>query len=282
MDLYEKIQNGVQDLPTLPTVYSALSDAMAKPSSTAEEIAEIVSADQASAFRVLKVVNSAFYGFPGRIDSISRAVVILGFDEIRNLILATSVMDIFGKRDSALDFRPGDFWAHSIAVGLLTRMIGQAAGVVAQENLFVAGVVHDIGKLAFFELAEEEFARALSYAAERNCPIRDAEQEVLGLDHAQAGMLLAEQWRLPLSLKNAIRFHHEGRVANKPDAVVGAVHVADFVARALEMGYPGDSLVPQPNEQVWESLRMREKAFEEAVPGLMRQYQDTIGLLLHS
>ena len=280
MTLQERIVRGVRELPTLPTVYAALSDAMARPGSTAKDIADIVSSDQASLFRVLRVVNSAFYGFPGRIDTISRAIVILGFDEIRNLILATSVMNLFKRQATTLAFRPGDFWAHSLGVGLVARQIGQAVGLVAQENLFVAGVIHDIGKLVLFEFAEDDYSRAINYAAEHNCSILDAESETLALNHPDAGNLLGERWNLPESLRHTIRHHHEGSRMGKPDSLVATIHLADMLARAFEMGFPGDNLVPAVQPVVWDTLRVREGQIAEMYPTLMSHYVETRRLLL--
>lgn len=149
MNLTEKILKNVKDLPTLPTVYSALSEAMANPQSTANDVPKIVSMDQASAIKVLRIANSAFYGFSGRIENI-RAIVVLGFNEVRNLILASSVMSLFAKKESLIGFRPSDFWAHSLSVALIARSIGKLTGGINVENFFVAGILHDIGKLYFF------------------------------------------------------------------------------------------------------------------------------------
>ncbi|MCX7049552.1 MAG: HDOD domain-containing protein [Candidatus Sumerlaeota bacterium] len=281
MGIREIIANKIDDLPTLPTIHSALSEAIARPNSTAREISEIISSDQAASFRILKVVNSVFYGFPGRVDTISRAVVILGFDEVSNLILALSVMDLFSKSASVLGFRPSDFWAHSIAVGMLTRQIGQAAGMLTQEHLFVAGIMHDIGKLAFFEFTQEEFGRALTYASEHNCRIIEAERAMMEIDHTTAGLLLAERWRLPQSLKNAISHHHEGRVAGMADPLVASVHLADIIARALELGFPGDNTVPEPAEHIWDTLRLPEGIFDKIIAKFMPQYEEQMNMMLN-
>lgn len=280
MNLRRKISVALNDLPTLPTIYSALSEAMSNPVCTAHDVADILSSDQASAFRILKAVNSAFYGFPSRIDSVSHAVLILGFDEIRNLILASSIIDLFSKSSSVLTFRPTDFWAHSIAVGILTRHLGQAAGITAQDNLFVAGILHDIGKLAFFECIPEEYGRVLAYAAEQNCPIRVAEKALLEFDHTVAGTLLAERWKIPQSLRNVIADHHKGYVQGKPDLLVVTVLIADMAARALELGFGGDNGVPEPPEFAWDILHLKEGTLESMIPTIRSQYQEAISVLL--
>ena len=168
MNLVEQIVKNVKDVPTLPTVYTALCDAMANPQSTANDVAKIVSMDQASTIKILRIANSSFFGFSGRIENIQRAIVILGFNEVRNLIMASSVMNLFSKKESSTGFRPNDFWAHSLSVGLIARSIGKLAGTVNVENFFVAGILHDIGKLFFYQYAGDDFVRVLSSVEKDN------------------------------------------------------------------------------------------------------------------
>ena len=282
MDLVDKILTSAKDLPTLPTVYSALCDTIANARSTADDVAKVISTDQASTLKILRIANSAFYGFSGKVETVSRAVMILGFNEVRNIVLASSIINLFSKKKTLLNFKPGDFWAHSIAVGLATRLLGQAVGGRNLENFFVAGILHDIGKLFIFESAESEFGKILTLAAERRQFIREAELEVLGMDHALIGSLLADQWKLPEPIHNAIRYHHFGMVGEKPDPMVASVHVGDILARAFELGFPGDDLVPQPNEDVWEGLPLQPGTIEKMRPTLLRDYEETIGTLLLS
>jgi HD-like signal output (HDOD) protein len=278
----EKIIENIRDLPTLPTVYLALSEVMADPQSTARDISQIVSADLASASRVLRLANSVLYGYPGQIDTISRAVVVLGFDEVRNLVLATSVLDLFSKQDSAFDFRPADFWAHSLGVGIATRIIGQACRLPNREDLFVAGILHDIGKLAFFEFAEKEFTRALDQANKCQQPLWESEIEILGMDHSRGGGLLVENWNLPLSIQKAICGHHTGLNGEPPDPLVAAVHIADTLVRALELGFGGDDLIPRPQEQAWEVLGLPTNTLTEMTPAVLQQFEEaTIIMGLH-
>ena len=280
MNLVEKILENVKDVPTLPTVYSALCDAIENPHSTANDVAKIVSMDQASTIRILRIANSAFFGFSGRIENISRAVMIIGFDGVRNLILASSIMNLFTKKRAVTGFKPREFWGHSIAVGLIARLMAKMSGVVNAESFFAAGILHDIGKLYLFEFAENEFMRVLSLAADSNRLIRETEVEVLGMDHALMGSLLADQWRLPEPIRNAIHYHHFGTVGEKTDLLVASVHVADILARAFEMGHPGDNLVPQPNENVWNVLKLRPGMIGRMLPIILREYEEAVRTML--
>jgi putative nucleotidyltransferase with HDIG domain len=276
MNPVDKILKNVKDAPTLPTVYTALCDAMANPQSTANDVAKIVSMDQASTVKILRIANSSFFGFSGRIENIQRAIVILGFNEVRNLIMASSVMKIFSRKDALNGFRPSDFWAHSLAVGLIARSVARLAGCPIVENFFVAGILHDIGKLYFYQFAEDDFARVISSVEKENRLIRDAEVEIFGMDHALMGGLLADHWKLPKPIHDAIHYHHFGTAGDEPDLLVASVHVGDILARALGLGHPGDDLVPQPNENVWEVLKLRPGMISKMIPSFLQDYEEAV------
>jgi len=277
MNLNDLIVEKVKDLPTLPTVYSALCDVIEDSSSTVEDVARVICLDQASVIRILRVANSAFFGFSGRIDSISRAILILGFNEVRNLVLASSVMNLFNKRHSLRGFKPQDFWIHSVGVGLITRLFSQMAGFRRLENFFIAGILHDIGKIFFFEFMEEEYSRVLTLVNEKKCLIREAELEVLGMDHALIGSLVADQWKLPEPIRNALHYHHFGTIGEQADLLVASVHLSDILARVLELGHPGDDLIPQPSEAVWETLKLRPGMVTQMVPKLLKDFREMVG-----
>jgi HD-like signal output (HDOD) protein len=280
MDFIEKLRNGISNLPTLPTVYTSISEVMKDPNARIEKIAQVISADQASAFKILKVANSPFYGYRGKIDTVSQAIMFLGYGEIKNIIFALTVMSYFSKDKSVHKFRPVDFWAHSIAVGLTTRFIGSAIGERVLENYFLSGVLHDVGKLIFFELAAKEYEEVINLVNHKNMLIRDAETEILGIDHSKAGSILSEKWKLPSSVHNAIQNHHAGIVPGENKKLVASVHVADIVARALELGYPGDNFVPKPVPEVWQLLSLPPAYFHSISEKLHQEFENFIRMML--
>ena len=280
MNLIEKIITGINNLHTLPTVYTTLSKAIENPRTSTDELARIISADQVSVFKILKVVNSPFYGFRGKIDTISQAIIHLGYNEVKNIIFALSVINFFKKDKVLLNFRPVDFWAHSIAVGIATRMIGTAIGNKDMENYFLAGIIHDIGKLIFFEFAHKDYGVALELVESKQISIGEAEQEVFGIDHSRAGQMLADKWKLPQSIQNTILFHHTGFVGGECDPLVASVHIGDIVARMLELGYAGDNLIPEPNHKVWSSLNIPKGFFDMIRKRLKEDFAQTVHVML--
>jgi putative nucleotidyltransferase with HDIG domain len=280
LELAGSFLDNIQEFPTLPTVYSSLVDVLADPRSTTQDVSNLIACDQASTSKVLKIVNSPFYGFSGQIDTVSRAIVILGYNEIYNLILTSYIMDFFSKKDSFFDFQPVDFWGHSIAVGIATKYLGKAMGQVNQDNFFTAGVLHDIGKLVFFEFAEDQFSKALELSKKHGQALHLAETSVFGRDHAQTGALIAEKWGLPQSIVTALRYHETGIVPGTPVTLVAAVHLGNILVRALELGDPGDVFIPQPNKEAMKILNLDPGSLTNIVPSLIKDYQEICSVLL--
>lgn len=282
MEIRTIILNKVDEFPTLPTIFSALSDVIANPHSTAADAAEVISQDQASAAKILKAANSSIYGFRGRINTVTQAIVFIGFEEVRNLIIAMSIIDIFKRTKGAEQLNPVDMWKHSIAVGVLTRLIGNQIGARNIENYFLAGILHDIGKLIFFKFIPDEYQKAVNYAIDNNVSAREAEAEVLGITHTVAGEILAEKWKLPLSIKEAVRYHTSGRVDGSMSKLVSSVHAANIAAVMLELGQAGEDTVPMPNLEVWNNLNLPDNFFTNNMNQIYNDFEISVKLMLKS
>lgn len=280
METIKRVLRGVEEFPTLPTIYTALSEVMANPNSTAADAGEVISRDQASASKLLKSANSSIYGFRGKIDSVTQAIFYIGFEEVRNLILALGILDIFKKTDFSHTFNPVELWKHSIAVGAITRVLGSEMNIKNLENYFIAGIVHDIGKLLFFRSVEQDYIKTINHAMDNGLSIRDAEAEILGVTHTVAGELIAEKWKLPQSIKNSIRHHYTGMVDGKVDRLVACVHLANIVARMYEMGETGDNKVPEPNMAIWAELGLSSDVFTKAFPRIISDYEESLAVFI--
>lgn len=281
MDHLERIIAAVNTLPTLPTVFAAISEAMEDPRTSADKLAQIISTDQVSALKVLKVANSPFFGFRGRIDTISEAVFYLGFNEIRNIVFALSVINSFSKTTSIPQFQPVDFWAHSIAVGIATRVIGAGSNAESLENYFLGGILHDIGKLIFFQFAKKDFIAALEIAESKKISLKSAEGEIFKFDHSVAGHMLAQKWKLPVSFQNVILYHHSGVTAESTDNLIPSVYLGNIVAKMLTLGRAGDDCIPKPNPQIWDKLKLPAGYFSKIRPRLEEDFNNTVRIMLH-
>ena len=278
----EKTLRYVEDFPTLPTIYSALLDVIANPHSTVQDVADVISKDQSSALKILRTVNSSLFGLQTRVDTLSTAIFHLGFNEVKNLVVALSVIDLFSNMKSIQSFNIVDFWKHSIAVGVVSRIIGKTLGVKNLENFFLAGIIHDIGKLFFLKYFKEDFTKVSSIIAEENISIREAEVMVFGINHCVAGEIIAERWRLSSSIKNVIRNHTTGFVDGNFNTLCASVHIANIIARLMELGNPGDHLVPEPNFQIWKELNFPQDTFVKLHKYILQDYQQSASILLLS
>lgn len=261
MQLLEKINNDIKALPTLPVVFETYSKAIKEPNVNFEQLSKIISVDQSTVMQLLKIANSPFYGFRGHIDTVSKALMYLGVTEVQNILYATTIVNAMPALVVDKNFHPKDFWDHSIAVGVIARIIGASIGEKNLENLFLGGILHDIGKLVFMNYASSEYKTIIRLAYSNKISIKKAEFNLLGFDHTNVGKLLAEKWKLPSVFINVIHYHHLGLIGSYEDKTVALIHVADIIARLLCLGNGGDETVPEPNIKVWDILNISPRQF---------------------
>lgn len=255
-----------------PLVYERLVTAIQDPRSRASDIGKVLGEDPGLSTRVLKVVNSALYAFPKRIETISQAVTVVGTGQIKDLALATSVISIFKDVPKDLVNMVG-FWSHSLACAVGARVLAGHLREHNVERFFVAGLIHDIGRLVMYMAHGEGSRRALELARETGVSLHEAEREVFGFDHAQVGAVLLESWNLPGCFKEAVACHHAPLRAKQYPREAAAVHIADIVANALELGHGGQSLVPTLTKEVWDATGIS----SAAIPVFFKEVEDQHG-----
>lgn len=281
MDISDILTN-VKDLPTLPTIYSQLLEAMSDTRTSAQDISDIIERDQASTLKLLRTVNSPVFGISTKVDTIQKAIFFLGFNEVKNIVFSLSIIDMFKNYKPNPYFSTVDHWKHSIAVGVITRILGTLINEKLVDNYFVAGIIHDIGKLLLLYHGKIDYSKVINYAVENNTRIGNAEIAVLGIDHLELGAMVAQKWDIPESLINVIKYHLQGIVNGKPDNLVACVHLADAIARALHLGGAGDKTIPRPNPEIWGILNLDIKQFSNIAPVIMKSYEDAVSILISS
>jgi len=252
----QTVVDKINNLPTLPQVVESVISMVEDPNTTASQLSAVISKDQALTTKVLKVVNSAYYGMPREISTLNQATVILGFSTIKNLVLSASIFGTFDDHYSNQHFNRVKFWEHSIGTAVGARVLSKRIGLGNPEELFVAGLVHDIGKVVIDEYLHDDFLKILDIVETRNVRILDAEQEVLNFGHPNLGEWVATMWNLPQDLVTAIAYHHSPRLATGYKKMVSVVHLADAISRIEGIGYGGDSLTPVIDPESWEILQI--------------------------
>lgn len=261
-------------LPTLPTVVTQLIAMVGDPASSARQIAQLVSADQALTAKILKVANSSFYGFAREIATVQLAIVVLGIEMVKNIGLSVTVLKRFASGREHRLFDRQQFWEHAIGCGVAVRMLARKYGDRrAADEAFVAGVLHDIGKLILVEYFYDDFSEALELAESQGIAIADAEAQVIGVTHAEIGGWLAEKWNLPKHLVNAIAHHHRPFEQDAVEDLTVLVHLGDALIRHLRIGNSGDrqlaSLDARASQRFKRGRNISDSAlFEELGAGL--------------
>ena len=263
-----QITEKIIGLPTLPTVVTQLISVVGDPASSARQIAQLVSTDQALTAKILKVANSAFYGFSREIATVQLAIVVLGIEMVKNIGLSVAVLKRFSEGKEHRLFDRQRFWEHAIGCGVAARMLAlKFKDRRIADEAFVAGVLHDIGKLILIEYFGDEFTEALELAESEGLAIGDAEEQVLGVSHADVGAWLAEKWNLPPNLVHAIAYHHRPFEpdADKPEDLVILTHMGDALIRHLRVGNSGDQQLASLDERVAKQFKQGRQISDEAL-----------------
>ncbi len=266
----EQMVKGVGGLVTLPDVFIRINQLVEDPDSTVEDIAKAINADPSFTARLLRVANSTFYSFPATVDTAARAATIIGTSQIRNLALSTSISRSFEKLPNTL-VSMRNFWMHSLYCGLAARKLARMAGKCDVDAVFTAGLLHDIGELVIFNRIPEEARLALLLVQDSadELTIPEAEQEVMGFNHAEVGAELARHWKLPLMLQECIAYHHDVTKARHFPRENALVHIANILSLMAEVNTYNPDEVAQVDPLAWEITglladEVRQQVIEEA------------------
>lgn len=273
----EALLRGKLELASLPDVYSQIVEALNSPSSSAALLADMVSKDASLASRLLKLVNSVFYGLPTRVDAISRAITLIGTNELTTMALGISVVNAFKDIPAGLVSMEG-FWRHSIACGIFARLLSANKVGVSAEQMFVGGLLHDIGRMVMLKQIPEAYSEVIREARRQRQPLFILEKRLLGFDHMDVGTLLCREWNFSKALEEMVDCHHypgRGRYA----LGCSLVHLADIMAKVyfIGQGESGCVMISPLQDRAWEALDIS----PEQLGGVFNQADQQIHEVIH-
>lgn len=257
------IEKSLRDLPALPGIVARVLKETENQEVSAHNIEKLLSSDQALASKVLRVVNSAYYGLSGQITSLSQAIMILGMPQVRNLVLSVSAISTMKPKTPRQHETLKLFWLHAFGTAAATQLIAQQKRMKVNdtEALFLGGLLHDIGKLFLYSMFTQTYDQVIKYAQDKQIPVTEAENKLLGIDHSQIGAAMAAAWKLPQALNDLIS-KHEGPFELTDDPTIFAVHVGDNLTQNLY--YTTENIVPVDiNPVVKQWLDYSEEELEE-------------------
>ncbi|MFT4579444.1 MAG: HD-like signal output (HDOD) protein [Nitrospinales bacterium] len=283
MNINELIQSETQ-IPSLPEMFYQFKQAIDDPESSFDEICEIVGNDPGLTARILRIVNSAFFGFSQQVETISHAIGTIGREQLNDLVLSTVVIDQF-KNIPPTSLNMETFWKHSIACGLSARNLAFLKGEDNSERFFVAGLLHDIGRLVICIKLPSKVLEVSQRSKSKGETLHKAEFETMGFNHALVGSLLLKAWKLPKPLVEAVGFHHNPAKATEFSLEASMIHVADIITNTLDLGFQDEenSIIPTMDEFASERIQVpKDSSFPNIKKQVQKEFEQTVQIFLQA
>jgi HD-like signal output (HDOD) protein len=239
-DQRRKIEKFIQKMPSLSTTVGKVLEICSRTDASPNELNKVVSLDPVLTGQVLKLINSAYYSLMNKVTSLTRAITMLGMNTVKNMALSTAIIQSVAGSNKSKALPTSRFWVHSIGVGVSAKLLAIARGVAIQEReeFFIAGLLHDLGKVPF----GDEYIHVLSSAGKEQRPLVEVERELLGIDHQEVGALIAAKWKLSEAMTSCISGHHDIEMAGEEHRLlVAIVALANMYVNIHDIGYAGDS-----------------------------------------
>ncbi len=272
----KRVSNYISRMPSFSTTVTKVLEICNNPAISPNDLNRVISLDPVLTGRALNLINSAYYALPNQITSLTRAIIMIGINTVKNLALSTAILDSVGRKDSFQIFSMDDFWTHSICVGVTAKLLAGLKNVpmAEREEYFVAGLIHDLGKIPLYNCFNDECAAALKLSEEREVSLIKTEGEIFGMDHGVVGEMIADKWQLNAAMNCAMRHHHEPENAGDENhQLVGIVAIANIYANIFCIGSSGNAF---PEEQKAFDLMGRMEIDRETLSGLRQTIMEEI------
>ena len=260
--LKNRILRSLDDLPPMHEVVMKAQEIMADPNSDIEDLVAIIETDQSMVVKILKLINSAYYGLGREVSSVRQACSLLGFQALRELIVAVGVSNVLGKKLKGYEFESGELWLHSIATGFCSRILAEKKNRELANDAYTAGLLHDVGKIILDPYVLERKNAFDDFMKDETKMVLDAEKSILGFDHAEIASDICRKWHIPENVILAMQYHHYPSLS-KGSELAHIVHTADYLVRLSGLGYEDDDLMIELEEGALEFLGFTQENFSE-------------------
>ena len=270
----------IEDLPTLPAVAMEVTKMLLDEGITINELSETLEKDQAMVSKILKLVNSSFFGLRGKISTISHAIVVLGFNTIRNAVVSISIIDSFYVKEGLDGFDIADFWKHSVAVAVISKYLAETTGIHSANDCFVGGLLHDMGKIVLLRHFKDLFQKVWLMVKGTHLSFYEAEKKQIQFDHALIGGFLARKWQLPMSLVDAIQYHHDVRPNINDHPLLLIIHAADIIANSDATNAADNLEAPGIHPNALKTMGLQLDTLSEWYPDVLLEIESTCKFFL--
>ncbi len=251
------IEAYISKMPSLPTTVSKILQICNDPKTSPSDLNQVISLDPVLMGKVMKLINSAYYSLPNQITSLVRAIIMLGINTVKNLAISTAILGSLGKRSNFQAINMDGYWRHSICVGVTAKLIAKYRKIdkTLLESYFVAGLLHDLGKIPLNNKLSKEYVEAISLTDKEHIPLFESERRVLSVDHTEVGRMIIENWKLGKDIEDAVSYHHNViEYGGENIDIVYAVCAANVFANTFEIGFSGDRYPEKLPDKVWKYL----------------------------
>jgi HD-like signal output (HDOD) protein len=264
-DIGENISEYIKSMPSLPTTVAKVLEVCNNPQTSPADLNHVISLDPVLVGRVLKLINSAYYGLGQQVTNLVRAIIMLGINTVKNLALSTAVLGNLSSKKDLQGLNMEGFWRHSLCVGVSAKTLAKIRGIDIKqtEEYFTAGLLHDIGKIPLNAVLSKDYMLTVSAADRERIPLYKAEGASLGADHCMVGSMIVKAWRLEGAVGDAIINHHRcaGYEGSHRD-VLFSVAAANRFASILEIGFSGDRYPEKVDPLIWQILGVEKNIFD--------------------
>lgn len=267
MNDIKSIVKKIDGLKPIPQVASKVMSIAEDPESSMHDLSNVIVYDTAVTTNLLKVANSAYFGLSEKVDSVHQAIVLIGMDQVANLVLLSAGSENLKGSQEGYDLEAGDLWKYSVSSALIARELAEKKGAKETQLIFTAALIKDIGKVILNQYVKDSFDNINTLVIEQNFTFREAEKEIIGIDHAELGGMVAENWKFSPKMIEIIRNHHLPQESSISEFESSIVYMADMICMMMGIGVGSDGLAYRFHRKVVERLGLTEKDFQNIIAG---------------